>query len=86
MKRILNQSIIAIAAFVSVGITGCDKIKDFGNTNVNPNETPIPVTGALFTRAIAELGGRENGLAISAYTRPGYPESLYFLDNYRPLG
>jgi len=83
MKRILNQSIIAIAAFVSVGVTGCDKIKDFGNTNVNPNETPIPVTGALFTRAIAELGGRENGLAISAYTRPGY-YAQYFSETQYP--
>lgn len=83
MKKILNLSIVAMASFVAFGLTGCDKIRDFGNTNVNPNGTPVPVTGALFTRAIAELGGREGGLAISAYTRPGY-YAQYFSETQYP--
>ncbi|KIC93222.1 SusD/RagB family nutrient-binding outer membrane lipoprotein [Flavihumibacter solisilvae] len=82
MKNIFNKTLLAVATAVAFGTTGCNKIKDFEDTNVNPNGTPTPVTGALFTRAIAELGGRENGLAISAYTRPGYYAQFFAETQY----
>lgn len=85
MKNKFNHFLVATATLFAFGIAGCNKIKDFGDTNTNPNGTPVPVTGALFTRAIAELGGREGGLAISAYTRPGY-YSQYFSETQYPEG
>ena len=45
--------------------TGCDKFKDFGNTNVNPNGTTDPILGALLTNVEAGIGG------YAAQTRGG---------------
>ena len=84
MKRFLNKTLAVIAASLYlVGGVGCNKIKDFGDTNLNPNGTPIPVTAALFTRAIAELGGKEGGVPIALYTRPGY-YAQYFSETQYP--
>ncbi|WP_290791266.1 SusD/RagB family nutrient-binding outer membrane lipoprotein [Flavihumibacter sp. UBA7668] len=83
MKSTFNKIFVASATIITLGMAGCDKIKDFEDTNTNPNGTPIPVTAALFTRAVAELGGREGGLAISAYTRPGY-YAQYFSETQYP--
>jgi hypothetical protein len=47
---------LAITA-LTVLIGSCDKIKDFGDTNVNPGVTATPSTAALLTSAIAGLGG-----------------------------
>jgi hypothetical protein len=45
--------------------TGCDKMKDFGNTNVNPNGVTDPILGALLTNVEAGIGG------YAAQTRGG---------------
>jgi hypothetical protein len=45
--------------------TGCDKVKDFGNTNLNPNGTTSPILGALLTNVEAGIGG------YAAQTRGG---------------
>lgn len=47
-----------VAAFmgtVLVAGTACNKIADFGKTNVNPNGSPTPVTAALLTQAESVL-------------------------------
>lgn len=43
--------------FVSSIFTGCDKIKDFGDTNDNPAATTTPILSALLTNVEAGLGG-----------------------------
>lgn len=83
MNRFLKLSSVSLAAVMVMAGSGCKKIKDFGDTNTNPNVTPIPVTAALLTESIAELGGRQGGLAISAYTRPGY-YAQYFSETQYP--
>lgn len=84
MKKVLNKSVLAIiTGFILAGSIGCDKIEDFGDTNTNPNGTPTPVTSALLTRAIAEMGGTEGGLAIAFYPRPGY-YAQYFSETQYP--
>ncbi|MGZ8510423.1 MAG: SusD/RagB family nutrient-binding outer membrane lipoprotein [Chitinophagaceae bacterium] len=84
MKTFLNKSLVVIATgLVLAGGVGCNKIKDFEDTNLNPNGTPIPVTAGLLTRAIAELGGSEGGVAIALYTRPGY-YAQYFSETQYP--
>ena len=37
-------------------LQSCDKIKDFGNINQNPNATTSPVTSALLTNVLAGIG------------------------------
>jgi hypothetical protein len=34
----------------------CDKVKDFGNINQNPNSTTSPITSALLTNVLASIG------------------------------
>lgn len=83
MKKIFNISSLALAAVMLFAGPGCDKVKDFGDTNTNPNGTPVPVTSALLTRAIAELGGQFTQVAVSMYTRPGY-YAQYFAETQYP--
>jgi hypothetical protein len=84
MRTFLNKTLLVIATGLTLaGSVGCNKIEDFGDTNLNPNGTPNPITAALFTRAIAEMGGAEGGTAISLYTRPGY-YAQYFSETQYP--
>lgn len=83
MKRLINSSFLAVATILSIGLGGCEKIKDFGDTNTNPNGTTTPVTAGLLTRSIAELGGREGGTSIATMTRPGY-YAQYFSETQYP--
>ncbi|NCI47269.1 SusD/RagB family nutrient-binding outer membrane lipoprotein [Sediminibacterium soli] len=57
MKRLLKISSVtaALATFALVG-PGCNKVKDFGDTNVNPGATSTPVTSALLTNVEAGIG------------------------------
>ncbi|HUQ66817.1 MAG TPA: SusD/RagB family nutrient-binding outer membrane lipoprotein [Flavitalea sp.] len=54
-----------IVVAVALLSAGCEKIKDFGDTNVNPNGTAVPSTAALLTNVLAGLGG------LAAQTSPG---------------
>ncbi|MFZ4058471.1 MAG: SusD/RagB family nutrient-binding outer membrane lipoprotein [Ferruginibacter sp.] len=74
------KSLKTIALSVALGatfLTGCDKIKDFGDTNVNPNATTTPNTAALLTNVLAGVAGR----ASSA--NPGY-YCQYFAETQYP--
>lgn len=44
---------------------GCNKLKDFGGTNINPNASTTPIVGALLTNVQSSLGN------YAAMTRPG---------------
>jgi hypothetical protein len=83
MKHYINKAFLACATVISLGISSCEKVKDFDDTNTNPNGTPEPVTAGLLTRAIAELGGREGGTSIATMTRPGY-YAQYFSETQYP--
>jgi Starch-binding associating with outer membrane len=58
MKNISIRKITG-AALISLGLlgTGCAKMSEFGNTNVNPNGISTPVTSALLTNALSQVGG-----------------------------
>ncbi|MFZ1530261.1 MAG: SusD/RagB family nutrient-binding outer membrane lipoprotein [Ferruginibacter sp.] len=49
-KLFKSLAIIASSAFI-IGSTGCGKLEDFGNTNVNPLSSTQPITAALLTNA-----------------------------------
>ncbi len=63
MRIKINFIIVAIATMLLA--TSCKKIKDFGDTNVNPNGTAVPSPAALLTNVLSGLGG------LAAQTRPG---------------
>src|SRR4030095_3481322 len=62
IKLIYSLTLLVPALFMA---TGCDKVKDFGNTNLNPNGTTSPILGALLTNVEAGIGG------YAAQTRGG---------------
>lgn len=66
MKRI-NIKNIALAIGVSaIGFTGCQKgFSDFGDLNNNPNATTVPITSALLTNVLANVGSNVWGTAIN---------------------
>lgn len=75
------KSILAVAAF-SVLAVGCNKLEDFGDTNVNPNGTETPSTAALLTNVEASLGSAQTqgGLYVQMFSETQYTEtSLYAL-------
>src|SRR5215211_585592 len=79
MKIIKSFFVIAV---VSVVVMSCKKIKDFGDTNVNPNGTETPSTAALLTNAEAGLGGAntQGGLYAQMFSETQYTDvSLYAL-------
>lgn len=57
--------VLILASPLVMAVTGCDKLKDFGDTNVNPGATTEPIIGALLTNAQSQLGG------YAAMTRGG---------------
>ena len=62
----MKNKLVAIA-LSSVVLFGCSKsIDDFGDMNVNPNSTPIPVTSALLTNVLSGIGGTASSIT------PGY--------------
>lgn len=47
-------------------LTSCEKLSDFGDTNLNPSATTTPTYAALLTNVEAGIGG------LAAQTTPGY--------------
>ena len=83
MKNIFNKTFLAVATIAALSTAGCDKVKDFEDANTNPNGTPTAITKGLFTRALAELAGKEGGASIATQTRPGY-YAQYFAETQYP--
>lgn len=64
----------SIKYFLTVGavamlISSCDKVKDFGQTNIDPTVTQTPSTAALLTSAISGLGGFAQNLPAALYSQ-----------------
>src|SRR4030095_9965141 len=75
------KSFFAIAS-VSMLVVSCDKVKDFGDTNVNPNGTATPSTAALLTNVEAGLGATntQGGIYSQMFSETQYTDvSLYAL-------
>ena len=64
-NRIFNLRNAALVFGFGAVITGCTKFRDFGDTNVNPAATTVPIIGALLTNVESGMGG------FSASTRGG---------------
>ena len=80
----LNKVILTFAAVTSLLGMGCNKIKDFGDINADPNTTAVPSPAALLTNVEAGLGGfaanTNAGLYAQQFSETQYTEvSLYAL-------
>ncbi|HEX5152035.1 MAG TPA: SusD/RagB family nutrient-binding outer membrane lipoprotein [Parafilimonas sp.] len=72
----------AISASAILFLSGCDKLKDFDNTNVNPNGTTVPSAAALLTNVEAGVGSygfnTRGGLYCQYFSETQYTDvSLY---------
>ena len=81
MKKIFNKFLSIILTGTLLMGSGCEP-SDFGDINVNPNSTTVPVTSALLTNAISNMGGAASfvrgGLFCQYYSETQYTEaSLY---------
>lgn len=70
MKNISIRKITG-AALISLGLlgTGCAKMSEFGNTNVNPNGISTPVTSALLTNTLSQVGGFAANVRRAVYAQ-----------------
>jgi Starch-binding associating with outer membrane len=87
MKRLKYIIILCLPALLVA--TGCNKFKDFGNTNVDPSVTSSPILGALMTNVQAGLSGYSAQVGLGYYcqyfSETQYPAtSLYAIpqNNY----
>jgi hypothetical protein len=61
---------------ICILLGSCQKLEDFGDTNVNPNGSTTVNTGALLTNILANLGGQTSSLVPGLYAQY-YAESTY---------
>ena len=54
VQRLYNIALIGLSTAVIA--TSCNKVDQFGNTNVNPNGATQPITGALLTTVESQIG------------------------------
>lgn len=73
----LFKKISLVAVLMATVFTSCEKIKDFGDTNVDPNRTTTPNTAALLTSVLANISGR------ATQQNPGY-FCQYFAETQYP--
>jgi len=83
LKKIFYISFLTIIGIVS----GCRWLEDFGNTNINPNTTSTPVTGALLTSVLSNLGSvGYAGYYCQYFSETSYPSaSLYSSNSSSPM-
>lgn len=72
----IKTYIFSIAAGFALFATGCDKLSDFGDTNVNPNGIPEAIPAALFTNASSSIPG------LAAIATPAYYAQLFSETQY----
>ncbi len=86
LKLSINKLLLFITgAFI---ISSCEKIKDFGDTNVNPAAIADPVTANLLTRVEAGLGGIDGNAAYYCqyFTNPAYDQDVLYTTKSVGLG
>lgn len=72
-----KKFLYALSALLFIGVAGCNKIEDFGNTNVDPNAVGNPIPSSLLANAMNAARG------ISFQATPGY-YAQYFSETQYP--
>ncbi|MFO7574306.1 MAG: SusD/RagB family nutrient-binding outer membrane lipoprotein [Bacteroidales bacterium] len=89
MKKAINKILSVILLIVIV--TGCSKLSDFGDTNVNPAATNEPITAALLSNVLSGMQGyatgTRGGLYCQYFSETQYTDvSLYSLPQLSSTG
>ncbi len=82
MKSISKYFLFALLSMPL--LFGCGKLRDFGDTNVNPNGSAVPMTANLLTNVLSGIGTRASsataGYFCQYFSETQYPTaSLYSL-------
>jgi hypothetical protein len=84
----MKKSIYKIAAFalgVTLLISSCNKIEDFGTTNINPAVTTNPITSALLTNVLTGVGAHASvavpALYCQYFSETQYPDVSCYASN-----
>lgn len=84
-KKLLNFRNVAAALLLVAAGTGCDKIKDFGDTNVNPAAINKPVVAYLLSNAESAIGGFATntlgGLYCQYFSETQYTDASLYSSN-----
>ncbi|NCT93374.1 MAG: SusD/RagB family nutrient-binding outer membrane lipoprotein [Chitinophagaceae bacterium] len=66
MKKMTFKKVALTIGVCSTLLVGCSKaINDFGDINNNPNATTVPITSALLTNVLSNVGNNVWGTAIN---------------------
>ncbi|MFN8257297.1 MAG: SusD/RagB family nutrient-binding outer membrane lipoprotein [Bacteroidales bacterium] len=89
MKKLFN--ILLAVLMAGILLNSCTKLEDFGDTNDDPSVTPTPITAALLTNALSQIGGfatiTRQGLYCQYFSETQYTEvSLYSLPKLSSTG
>lgn len=90
MKLIKLASAALLAGYMIAG-TGCvRKINEFGDTNLNPGIVAEPITAALFTNVLSNMGGEiwsvTPGLYAQHYSETQYTEASRYARTQADFG
>lgn len=86
----MKDRIIVFFISIMILIQGCGKLEDFGDTNVNPGTTSSPVTAALLTSVLSNLGNigytGQGGFYCQYFSETSYPyTSIYGSNKQSPM-
>jgi hypothetical protein len=88
----MKNTIYILTLVLGIILTsGCNKLEDFGSTNVNPAATNKPITSALLTNVLSSIGdfatARVPALYCQFFSETQYPDvSCYSLNMASPMG
>jgi hypothetical protein len=88
----MKNTIYILTLVLGIILTsGCNKLEDFGSTNVNPSATNKPITSALLTNVLSSIGdfatARVPALYCQFFSETQYPDvSCYSLNMASPMG
>ncbi|WP_268035994.1 SusD/RagB family nutrient-binding outer membrane lipoprotein [Algoriphagus sp. PAP.12] len=82
MKKSISKYIFI--GLLAVGVTSCD-LGDFGDTNVNPNQTTKPITSSLLTNSLNSLKGTIDDPTGSLYSQFLANSQYTSADNYQTI-
>ncbi|MEB2776965.1 SusD/RagB family nutrient-binding outer membrane lipoprotein [Algoriphagus sp. D3-2-R+10] len=82
MKKSISKYILI--GMIAVGVTSCD-LGDFGDTNVNPNQTTQAIPSSLLTNSINSLKGTIDDPQGSLYSQYLANSQYTSADNYQTI-
>ena len=89
MKKTFHK-IGVLALGIVLLASSCNKLKDFGTTNVDPSATNKPITSALLTNVLSAIGAfassNTSSLYCQFYSETQYPDiSCYAINTATPM-